>query len=223
VNAEPAPPRRASDVAYEALRARIVDLRLPPGSQLNEVAVAAELGLGRMPVHEAVARLANERFVTVVPRRGTTVSVLQLSDVLTMFEAREAVECGVAHIAARRATDDDITVLGGLVGEADRAREGRVPADYLREDHEVHAHLLHMVHNSLLQDAGDRLLLHNLRFWRAFWATHPPRRHTMVSHTDLLAALVDRDPDRAEAAMREHLAASRRLLQESFTSTAVLV
>lgn len=84
------PPRRASDLAYEQLRARIVDLRLPPGSQLNEAAVAAELGLGRMPVHEAVARLATERFVTVVPRRSTTVSVLQLADVLTMFEAREA-------------------------------------------------------------------------------------------------------------------------------------
>lgn len=210
------PPHRASDVAYEELRGRIVDLRLPPGSPLNEAAVAAELGLGRMPVHEAVARLAAERFVTVVPRRGTTVAVLQLPDVLTMFEAREAVECGVAHIAARRATDDDIAVLGGLVTKADQARTGRVPADYLHEDHAVHAHLLHMVHNSLLQDAGDRLLLHNLRFWRSFWATRPAARHTMVSHTELLAALVERDPQRAEAAMREHLAASRRLLQESF-------
>lgn len=210
-------PQRASDVAYDQLRERIVDLRLPPGSQLNEAALAAELGLGRMPVHEAVARLAVERFLTVVPRRSTTVSALQLPDVLTMFEAREAIECGVAHIAARRATDDDIARLEGLVTKADRAREGRVPAEYLREDHEVHVHLLHMVHNSLLQDAGDRLLLHNLRFWRAFWGTHPPRRHTMVSHADLLTALIDRDPERAEAAMREHLAASRRLLQESFT------
>jgi DNA-binding GntR family transcriptional regulator len=214
------PSRRASDVAYEEVRARIVDLRLPPGAALNEAAIAAELGLGRMPVHEAVARLATERFVTVIPRRGTTVAVLQLADVLAMFEAREAVECGVAHIAARRATDADIAVLGGLISRADRAREGHEHVHYLREDHEVHAHLLHIVRNSLLQDAGDRLLLHNLRFWRSFWATHPAARHTMVSHSELLAALIDRDPERAEAAMREHLAASRRLLQESFTGRA---
>lgn len=214
------PPRRASDMAYEQVRARIVDLRLPPGAALSEATIAAELGLGRMPVHEAVARLATERFVTVMPRRGTTVAVLQLADVLTMFEAREAVECGVAHIAARRATDADISVLGGLISRADRAREDHEHVDYLREDHEVHVHLLHMVRNSLLQDAGDRLLLHNLRFWRSFWATHPAARHTMVSHAELLAALVDRDPERAEAAMREHLAASRRLLQEAFTGEA---
>jgi DNA-binding GntR family transcriptional regulator len=211
------PPRRASDLAYEQLRERIVDLRLPPGATLNEQAVAAELGLGRMPVHEAVARLATERFVTVVPRRGTTVSVFQLEDVLTMFEAREAVECGVAHLAAERATDADIAALAQLVGKADHARKGREHAEYLHEDHEVHVHLLHMIHNSLLHDVGDRLLMHNLRFWRSYWATRPARRHTMVSHTDLLAALIDRDPERAETAMREHITASRRLLQESFT------
>lgn len=210
----PAP--RASDVAYAKLRERIVDLRLPPGAVLNEQALAAELGLGRMPVHEAVAKLAVERFLTVVPRRGTTVAVLRLAEVLDLFEAREAVECGVAHIVAGRAADGDLDALALLVAKADRAREGPAHEEFLREDHEVHAFLLHMVGNSLLQDAGDRLLLHNLRFWRACWAVRPARRHSMVSHADLLTALVDRDPGRAQAAMRAHLADARRLVEESF-------
>ena len=209
-------PRRASDLAYEQVRARIVDLRLPPGTALNEPALAAELGLGRMPVHEALAKLAVERFVVVSPRRGTTVSVPSLPDVLDMLEAREAVECGVAHIVAGKAGDADLAVLEKLVHQADQAREDREPEQFLREDHDVHAFLVHMVRNALLQDAADRLLLHNLRFWRSYWASRPPRRHSMISHSDLLAALVDRDPERAEAAMREHLAASRRLLQATF-------
>ena len=211
-------PRRASDVAYEAVRERIVDLRLPPGAVLHEPTLAQELGLGRMPVHEALAKLATERFVVVSPRRGSTVSAPSMSDVLDMFEAREAVECGVAHIVASRAGDEDLEVLEKLVHQADRAREDREPEQYLREDHDVHAFLVHMVRNALLQDAADRLLLHNLRFWRSYWASRPARRHSMISHADLLAALRDRDPERAEAAMREHLAASRRLLQASFQS-----
>jgi DNA-binding GntR family transcriptional regulator len=83
---------RASEIAYNELLERIVDLRLPPGLVINEKAMGAELGLGRMPVREAIARLASGRFLTVLPRRGAVVSAIGLADVLDMFEAREAIE-----------------------------------------------------------------------------------------------------------------------------------
>lgn len=206
----PAP--RASDTAYEELRERILDLRLQPGTVVHEQALAAELGLGRMPVREALARLAVDRFVIVQPRRGTIVTAPSLEDVAAMFDAREAIECGVAHIAARRATPEDLATLERLIAAADRAREGTDHEAFLRDDHAVHVFLVHLVHNPLLQDAADRLLLHNLRFWRSYWATRPARMTAMISHADLLAALQKGDPDAAEAAMREHLARSRQLL-----------
>lgn len=206
---------RASDVAYEELRQRIIDLRLPPGVVVNENALAAELGMGRMPVREAIARLATDRFITVLPRRGTVVTPIGLDDVLDMFEAREAIECGVAHIVATRATADDLATLRKLVEAADRARDATHHEEFLRDDHAIHASLVHMVRNSLLQDAADRLLLHNLRFWRTYWASRPARQATMISHADLLAALEMHDPDGAEKAMRHHLVASRQLLQTS--------
>ena len=168
------PVRRASDTAYEELRERILDLRLQPGTVVHEQALAAELGLGRMPVREALARLAVDRFVTVQPRRGTTVTAPSLEDVAAMFDAREAIECGVAHIAARRATPEDLATLERLIAAADRAREGTDHEAFLRDDHAVHVFLVHLVHNPLLQDAADRLLLHNLRFWRSYWASGRP-------------------------------------------------
>jgi DNA-binding GntR family transcriptional regulator len=183
---------------------------------LNEHALAAELGLGRMPVREAIARLVTDRFIIVLPRRGTVVAPLGLDDVLDMFEAREAIECGVAHIVATRATAGDLATLRQLIAAADRARDGTDHEAYLCDDHEIHRFLVHMVRNTLLQDAADRLLLHNLRFWRTYWASRPAQHATMISHASLLAALECRDADRAEQAMREHLAASRRLLQASF-------
>lgn len=207
---------RASDIAYEQLREMIIDLRLPPGSVVNEQELATELALGRMPVREAIARLASDRFITVHPRRSTLVTAISLDDTLDMFDAREAIECGVAHIAARRALPSDLGALRRLVEAADRAREDTDPEAYLRDDHEIHAFLVHMVRNSLLQDAADRLLLHNLRFWRSYWASRPARKPTMISHAQLLAALEGHDSERAEQAVREHIAASRRLLQSSF-------
>jgi DNA-binding GntR family transcriptional regulator len=206
------PAQRASDTAYEELRERILDLRLAPGAVVFEQALADELGLGRMPVREALARLALDRFVIVQPRRGTTVTAPSLEDVADMFDAREAIECGVAHIAARRASAEDLAELADLIAAADRARHGADHEAFLRGDHAVHVFLVHLVRNPLLQDAADRLLLHNLRFWRSYWSTRPARMTTMISHADLLAALRAGDPEAAEAAMREHIARSRQLL-----------
>ena len=207
---------RASEVAYNELLERIVDLRLAPGSVLNEKMMAAELGLGRMPVREAIARLATGRFLTVLPRRGAIVSSVGLDDVLDMFEAREAIECGVAYIVAERATAAELSILRELVARADDARSGADYELYLRSDHAVHAYLVHMVHNSLLQDAADRLLLHNLRFWRVYWSSRSAQPSTMMSHASLVEALEAHHPERAAQAMRSHLEASRALVQEAF-------
>jgi DNA-binding GntR family transcriptional regulator len=206
------PARRASDTAYDELRERILDLRLPPGTVVYEQALAAELGLSRMPVREALARLATDRFVTVQPRRGTIVTAPSLEDVADILDAREALECGVAHMAARRATPEDLVTLRRLVEAADRARVDTDHEAFLRDDHAVHEFLVHLVRNQLLQDAADRLLLHNLRFWRSYWSTRPARRTTMIPHTELLTALEAGDAEAAAAAMREHIARSRQLL-----------
>lgn len=207
---------RASDRAYDLLLEMILDLRLPPGAVVNEAQLAADVGYGRMPVREAIARLCTDRFMTVVPRRGTFVTPVTLDDVLDMFEAREAIECGVAYIAARRATDADLGQLRELVAAADQARSSSRPEEYLRDDHAIHAFLVGMASNGLLQDAAERLLQHNLRFWRSYWSTRPTQPTSMLSHAEVLSALEARDPEAAERAMREHIGASRQLLQGVF-------
>jgi DNA-binding GntR family transcriptional regulator len=207
---------RASDIAYQKLRDMILDLRLAPGTVVNEQELAAQLELGRMPVHEAVARLAADRFVSVLPRRGTVITSLAIDDVLDMFEAREAIECGVAYIAATRATDGDIARLRQLVEAAEDARQDADHHEFLRDDHEIHSFLIHMVKNQLLQDAAGRLLLHNIRFWRSYWALRPPHPVAMLSHSELIDALEARDPEGAEKAMRQHINASRQVVLSRF-------
>lgn len=216
-SAHPAAGRRASDEAYAWLLERILDLRIPPGSVVNEQQLALEIGLGRMPVREALARLSVDRFTTVMARRGTVVTSLSLQGVLDMFEAREAIQCGVAHIAARKASDHDLAVLGKLIASAENARRDREALAFLSDDHEIHLFLIQMINNELLQDAAERLLKHNLRFWRSYWATRAAQPANMVSHRPLLSALQARDSGRAEQAMRRHIRQSRQLLATAFT------
>ena len=135
---------------------------------------------------------------------------------LDMFEAREAIECGIAYIAATRASEKDLDALRRLVGLADDARGKPDPEQFLLRDHEVHTFLVHMIRNPLLQDVGDRLLLHSLRFWRSYWTARPARPEAMLTHDDLIAALEGRDAQQAEKAMREHLNVSRQLVKDLF-------
>jgi DNA-binding GntR family transcriptional regulator len=207
---------RASDRAYEQLRERLLDLRLSPGSVVNEQSLANELGIGRMPVHEALARLASDGFVTVLPRRGTVVTSFTLEDVRNLFEAREALECGAVHIAARRATDEDVAALDDLVVVADRARADGRPEDYLRADFEIHLFVVRMLGNSMLTDAVERLLMHNLRFWRFYFSTRSAQGTAMLGHDELLAGIRTRSGQEAEHAMRKHITDSRGLLQALF-------
>lgn len=205
--------KRASDTAYRMLLEMITDLRLPPGSFINEQAVAAQLALGRTPVREALAQLSQDRFVTIAPRRGTFVTPLALDEVLGLFEAREAVECGVAYLAASRATDEDLAHLRRLVAAVDEARGVLDSEQFLKDDQEVHLFLARMIKNPLLQDAADRLLLHSLRFWRSYWRDRPPRPEALLSHADLLQALEAHDAESSQTAMRKHLQASRGLVK----------
>lgn len=207
---------RASDVAYGRLLDMIVDLRLAPGAFINEQAIADRLELGRMPVRQALAQLAQDHFVTILPRRGTVVAGLALDEVLDMFEAREAVQCGVAYVAASRATEEDLAKFRALAETVHRARTATDTEQFLKDDYALHTFLVHMVRNPLLQDAADRLLLHSLRFWRYFWRDRPPQSDAMLSHEDLLQALEQHDPESAERAMRQHLQSSRQLVQNLF-------
>ncbi len=59
-----------TDQAYRQLEELIVTVQLKPGSVLSELALAAQLGIGRTPIREALHRLAREGLVVILPRRG---------------------------------------------------------------------------------------------------------------------------------------------------------
>jgi DNA-binding FadR family transcriptional regulator len=107
-----------------------------------------------------------------------------------------------------------------LVAAADVARLGGNPEQFLLADHAVHGFLIHMIKNPILQEAAERLLSHNLRFWRLYWRDRPARADAMLSHAKLIAAIESQDSSTAEEAMRQHLRASSQLVQLGFGRSA---
>jgi DNA-binding GntR family transcriptional regulator len=207
---------RASDVAYARICAMIIDLRLQPGAMVNELSLAAEIELGRTPVHEAVARLVVDRLVKVLPRRGLMIAPIGLEEVREIFEAREVIECGNAYFAVQHATAAELTEFRRLVEQAENAREMTAVQQFLEDDQLIHRYLASCVHNSFLQDSTNQILLHSLRFWRFYFANYHVAESTLISHQALLTALEQRDAQGAYIAMREHIRTSRALLNRLF-------
>src|SRR5262249_18572371 len=91
------------DVAYEAIKRRIMTCSFQPGESINEIQVASLIGVGRTPVHQALDRLMFEDMVEVIPRKGVIVKPVSLHDVMQMVEVRLINETYCARLAAQRA------------------------------------------------------------------------------------------------------------------------
>jgi DNA-binding GntR family transcriptional regulator len=118
--------RSVVGLAYDELRAMIVDGRLRPGARVGQAELAEALGISRGSVREALRRLAGDGMVVFEVNRGFFVAEVGLERVLERLEARLLLEPGVARLAAERRNDADLDALRRAVAaRADGAQRRR--------------------------------------------------------------------------------------------------
>ena len=91
----------------QTLRHEILTGALPPGSELLQTALAARFGLSRIPVRDALQRLAADRLVTVIPGKGARVIALNRAELSEVYELRLLLEAEMAHHGAVAANAAD--------------------------------------------------------------------------------------------------------------------
>jgi DNA-binding GntR family transcriptional regulator len=89
---------------YDSLLRRILDGELPPGARLDETMLAAQFGVSRTPVREALRELGARRLIDLVPRRGGVVSRIAMETLADMLDAECELEALCARMAAQRMT-----------------------------------------------------------------------------------------------------------------------
>lgn len=192
-----------SERAYQQLRAAIQAGQLSPGTRLREVELAESLGLSRTPVREALSRLESEGLVVNEPNRGMMVTQLDASMVSELYVMREVLEGTAAALAARHATDVEISLLRDIV-ERDLA---------ILDDPERMAVNNRLFHETLHRCAHNRYLLKTLRslhesmalLGRTTLAVPGRARGSYEEHLALVEALEKRDPALAEQITRRHI------------------
>lgn len=108
---EPVPVSLLRDEAYERLRQAILDGRLEPGARLRPEELAQQLGLSRMPVREALARLRDEGLVETRPRSGTRVSPVRLDEASQALAVITAMHELAVRIAVPKLQETDLSRL----------------------------------------------------------------------------------------------------------------
>jgi DNA-binding GntR family transcriptional regulator len=194
-----------SDQVERTLRSQILRGNFPPGGRLNEVEIAAELGVSRGPVREAMQRLARDGLVELQAHRGAFVRRLGPREVRDLFEVRMALERTVARLAATRADAAERALLASLRSDA-VAPVKADPDVPFQGDRDVHALLAAAAGNAALA-AHVALVNQELQLLRAQSGQIPDRaQHAAEEHDELLDAVLSGDGDRASAAMERHLA-----------------
>jgi DNA-binding GntR family transcriptional regulator len=212
-----APDGLIAERAYSEMRERIVTLRLPPGTLLREDELMRELGIGRTPLREAVKRLALENLVAVQPRSGTFVTSVDAADIVHIAEVRAELEAHAAELAARR-MDDAQRARAAAMLEQVRDLEQAVGADALMHlDESLHRLVWEGSQNPYLIETLERYFVLSLRVWYVVLDRVPGLGAAVVDQAHLLEAILDRDPVRARALMREHVLAFEREIVAAFT------
>jgi len=188
----------------EILRNAIVMHAFEPGAPLDKARLCERLGVSRFPVSEALARLKAEGLVDIQPQRGTTVSLIRLSDVRENMFLRKALE--VEAVKSLAGTIDDVIVarLHDNLAAHKQVAAGDDKQNFHGIDLAFHDTLLSALGFPRVKAAAEsaRLALDRVRLL----LSSPLRNaRTIEEHGRIVEALEQRDSARAALAMGDHL------------------
>ena len=198
---------------HDHLREEILSDRLPPGTELQEVALSQELGVSRGPIREALGRLAAEGLVTIRPRRGAVVRELSAREFIEAYQVREALEVMAVRLAVPRLTPDATAAMQALIDDM----TGMADAGDVQGFFEANM----AFHQAFFDAAGNRTLAEMHRRLRGQIDRHRLRslelrgnlQRSITEHKAILRAAKAGDVERAVHLVSEHIRVPQIRLQ----------
>ncbi len=215
------PTVKLSAEAYELTLQKLVSWQYQPGDILVEADIASELGVSRTPVREALRELVAGGFLRVVPRAGYMVQLLRPQDVREIYHMRLLLEGEAAALAAQRISEAEVqesieewkSRLKEMALHNAEAKEPRpgTPSD----NTPLHLAIARASGSSRLVAAIEGLLQDSLRAM-AYYKTKVDISTLAEDHLVILEAICTGDPERARAAMRQHIQAGIAYVEQWF-------
>lgn len=199
-----AEPVLAEQIANQ-LRRDILRNKLPPGASIKERDNAAEMGVSRTPMREAIRILAKEGLVELRPSRSPIVARPDFKEVADQAEVLIALEKLSAELACKAATEKDIDRIAAIVDVMEKTFDETDPLDMFEIDMSFHTAIAEASHNRSLAETHCSYLQ---RLWRARFIAASQRRNrerVVSEHTRIVDGLRARDVEAVRAAIDNHL------------------
>ncbi|WP_233857542.1 GntR family transcriptional regulator [Paraburkholderia sp. HD33-4] len=199
--------RHGGRYIYEELRKQILTLQLKPGAPLDEVSLAAQFGLSRSPVRDALARLITEGLVTILPNRTTLVTPFEIEEFPKYVSALDLIQRAVTRLAALYRTDADLK----RIQKADDVYMEAVDSGDFNAMSEtnkaLHMAIAQAANNPYFVGYYERLLGEGQRLLHLhfdYTTTSPSATKLGRDHAEIIDAIARKDADAAEKLAHEH-------------------
>ena len=200
---------------YEHLRENILSNAYPPDTPLPEEALASRLKVSRVPVREALRRLAADGLVVLTPRQGAVVSSLSPQQFLDAYRVREALEALAIRLAVPRLTPVDLDTLERLQDEM-TAHSAAGDADaFFAANAKFHALLVDRSANGYLRAIYHPLMDQMRRYTTPSLDLRGGMERSLEEHRAILDAVRAGDAVGAARLLGEHIHVPQRALEQS--------
>jgi DNA-binding GntR family transcriptional regulator len=205
------------ELAYDYIRTKLLEGRIPPGTRISSRALAREIGVSFIPGREAIAQLASEGLVDHEAGVGTFGTRVGHDDLRELYELREALELHAVTYAAQRIDDAGIAEMNGWNDALEQiARRRRDDPITQGDDEDLAAwHKADIeLHLSLLRAAGNARLVRAVKDLRVLTQVFRAQRmlrpiedleHACEQHRGLIDALARHDAEKARSLLSEHI------------------
>jgi DNA-binding GntR family transcriptional regulator len=206
-------PGRSStvDIIFELLREAIVRGDLPQGMPLRQDYIANKLGISKVPLREALAKLEAFGFVTIYPRRGVVVSEVKAETIDEIFHMRLALEPGILRVAVPRLRAEDLARAEEIIGRFETSEGTR---DLGKLNWKFHRTLYEPSRMLLTLQFLDNLHLHVDRYVRLHMGLVDLSRNSNNEHRALVAACQAGETERAVQILYAHIENIRLAIRE---------
>lgn len=200
-----------ADMAYWEVRGEILDGTLPPGTSIDQEALASRLGLSTTPVREALRRLESERLVVGRAHRDTVVAGLSQKLMDDTNAVRVHLDPLAAALAAESARPEELAEIAELA----RAATSDNPAEQLHRNRALHRAIYVACANEVLIEILDPLWDRIDRYRLITIKEQRDAARLRAEHIELADALVARDGDLAAELMREHITGAHERIRKT--------
>ena len=203
--------RTLSEQVYRAVRARIMDGTLAPGTFVREKDLEV-MGVSRTPIREALGRLASEGFLERLPHRGFRVPEESLGNLLELYPIVASLELLAGRLALERFTAADIAELKAVNRRLAEARDRGDVAAMLAQNQRFHRLISERGGNRrlalLLDDLRSQLT--RLELW--YYSGRDRTQRSIREHEEIIAAIERGDRSRALSLLEQNMSLTYRSL-----------